>query len=86
MRKHKLTRKELKQLLKEDPNLERVKDAIIGKCNVYEYYGLCNLIRSTEKKKLIDRLRNVYDNNSLSEKDEVTILNTIEFLGGKINW
>jgi len=42
--------------------------------------------KQTNKKKLIDRLRNVYDNNSLSEKDEVTILDTIEFLGGKINW
>ena len=86
MKKHKLTKNELKKLLKEDPTLDRVKDAIKGSCDVFEYYGLCNLIRTSEKKKLIDRLRNVYDNNKLSEKDEITILDTIEFLGGEINW
>ena len=36
--------------------------------------------------KLIERLQELYDNNSLSEKDEVTILDTIKFLGGEINW
>jgi hypothetical protein len=35
--KHKLTRKELKQLLKEDPTLDRVRYALEGKCNVYQF-------------------------------------------------
>lgn len=86
MKRHKLTKKEIDKLLKEDPCFDRIKDAFDGKCNIYEYYGLCNLIRTSEKKKLVDRLRKVYDNNKLSEKDEITILDTIEFLGGKINW
>lgn len=86
MTKHKLTKEELNKLIKEDPAFDRIRDAFDGKCNIYEYYGLCNLLRKSEKKKLIDRLRTVYDNNKLSEKDEITILDTIEFLGGEINW
>lgn len=41
---------------------------------------------SKKKKDLIDRLQKLYDDNSLSDKDEITILDTIEFLGGEINW
>lgn len=33
------------------------------------------------KKELIDRLRELYDNNKLNEKDEVTILDTLTYLG-----
>ncbi len=33
------------------------------------------------KKELIDRLRELYDDNKLSEKDERTILDTLEYLG-----
>ena len=36
-KEHKLTRKELMQLIKEDPTLDRVRDALEGKCNVYKY-------------------------------------------------
>jgi len=43
-------------------------------------------MNTMDKKQLIERLREVYDNNKLSEKDEITILDTIEFLGGAINW
>jgi len=39
-----------------------------------------------KEKKLIERLRKTYDNNKLSEEDEITILDTIEFLGGDLNW
>lgn len=38
------------------------------------------------KEKLIEELQELYDNNSLSEKDEIIILDTIKFLGGEINW
>jgi len=36
--------------------------------------------------RLIFRLQELYDDNSLSDKDEDTILKTIEFLGGEISW
>ena len=39
-----------------------------------------------KKQKIIERLRELYDGNSLSEKDEVTILDTIKFLGGELSW
>jgi len=35
-KEHKLTRKELMQLIKEDTTLDRVRDALEGKCNVYK--------------------------------------------------
>jgi hypothetical protein len=35
---------------------------------------------------LINRLRELYDENSLKDKDEITILDTIEYLGGEISW
>ena len=35
---------------------------------------------------LINRLRELYDNNNLEEKDEIIILDTIKYLGGDINW
>jgi len=35
---------------------------------------------------LIARLRYLYDNNKLTDRDEITILDTIQFLGGEINW
>lgn len=38
------------------------------------------------KKELVNRLQELYDNNSLSSKDEVTILDTIKNLGGELNW
>lgn len=39
-----------------------------------------------KKKELIERLRELYDENSLKDKDEITILDTIEYLGGEISW
>mgnify|MGYP001597113947 CR=1 FL=1 len=38
------------------------------------------------KEELVKRLQELYDDNSLSEKDELTILDTIEFLGGETKW
>lgn len=38
------------------------------------------------KKELIDRLQELYDNNVMSDKDEDTIIKTIDYLGGEINW
>lgn len=38
------------------------------------------------KANLVNRLQSLYDDNSLSEKDEITILDTIEFLGGETSW
>lgn len=37
-------------------------------------------------KNIISRLQELYDDNKLSEKDEITILDTIEFLGGDVSW
>lgn len=34
-----------------------------------------------QKKELIDRLCNLYNENSLNEKDECTILDTLTFIG-----
>jgi len=36
--------------------------------------------------KLIDNLQELYDDNQLTEKDEATVLDSIKFLGGSINW
>ncbi len=41
---------------------------------------------SKENKDLVNRLQELYDSNSLSDKDEITILDTITNLGGEINW
>lgn len=38
-RRRKIRRPELKRLLKEDPTLDRVRDALENKCSVYQYYG-----------------------------------------------
>ena len=38
----------------------------------------------TKKENLINRLRELYDNNKLSEKDECVILDTLTFLGFNI--
>lgn len=38
------------------------------------------------KTKLVERLQSLYDDNKLSEKDEITILDTIAYLGGEISW
>lgn len=38
------------------------------------------------KEKIVNKLQTLYDNNSLSEEDEITILDTIEFLGGEVCW
>ncbi|GAG68634.1 unnamed protein product [marine sediment metagenome] len=43
-------------------------------------------IQKIEKEGLINRLQEVYDNNNLNSKDEVTILDTIALLGGEIQW
>lgn len=40
-----------------------------------------NLNLDTKKLKLIDRLRDLYNDNELSEKDELTILDTLTYLG-----
>ena len=37
-------------------------------------------------KEIIERLQILYDENSLSERDEITILDTLKFLGGEISW
>jgi hypothetical protein len=42
--------------------------------------------QKTKKLNLVDRLQKLYDDNSLSERDEIIILDTIEFLGGKLSW
>lgn len=34
-----------------------------------------------KKEELINRLRDLYNDNKLSEKDEVTILDTLTYLG-----
>jgi hypothetical protein len=39
-----------------------------------------------KKRELIDRLQELYDDNKLSDKDEDTVIKTIDYLGGKINW
>ena len=38
------------------------------------------------KKELVGRLRELYDNNILKDKDEITILDIIKYLGESINW
>ncbi len=38
-------------------------------------------IWNTTKEELIDMLRNFYNDNKLNEKDENTILRTLDFLG-----
>lgn len=42
--------------------------------------------QKTIKLNLVNRLQKLYDDNSLSERDEIIILDTIEFLGGKLSW
>jgi len=39
-----------------------------------------------EKQNLVKGLQELYDDNSLSEKDEITVLDTIKYLGGSQNW
>lgn len=36
------------------------------------------------KKELVEGLKELYDNNKLNEKEECTILNTLEYLGFNI--
>ena len=52
----------------------------------YKSLNVCKSCKELLKRdELIERLQKLYDDNSLSEKDEVTILDTIEFFGGEIN-
>ena len=52
----------------------------------FEMNGVARFNSILDNGELIARLRYLYDNNKLTDRDEITILDTIQFLGGEINW
>jgi hypothetical protein len=38
------------------------------------------------KERMIDGLREVYDNNRLTEQQEIVVLEAISFFGGEVFW
>jgi len=44
------------------------------------------IMENIKREELVGRLQKLYDANKLKEQDELTILDTIEYLGGKISW